>query len=60
MSETEFVNKVFDVCANLGKEDVHFTTENGQRTWDDTLHNVIQSACVCILNAFEKFEEEEL
>ena len=60
MNSTEFINAIFDVCAKIAKENVHYIVdENGMRVWNDTLHNVIQTACIQILNTFDKEEEDE-
>ena len=59
MSDLDLVNKIFEICAEFGKKDVHYEVEeNGTRVWDDGLHTVIQGACNQILNAFENFEEK--
>ena len=53
----EFVNKIFDICAEYAEDGVHYETEDdGQRCWNDTLHNVIHNACLSISGAFERFE----
>lgn len=61
MREQDFINKIFDVCAELANPGVHFQTEqNGSRTWDNKLHAAIQGACEQILRAFDTFDEEYL
>lgn len=59
MTEQDFINKIFDVCAELANPGVHFQTEpNGSRTWDNDLHAAIQGACEQILRAFDAFDEK--
>ena len=56
----DFINKVFDVCAELGTPGKHFDVEpDGHRVWNDSLHSAIQGACEQILRAFDDFDEEE-
>ena len=55
----DFVNKVFDVCAEYAIAGVHYEREeSGLRCWDDTLQDAIQDACLSISDAFDRVKNK--
>ena len=56
--EIKLINAIFNACAEFGKEGVHYHLEDGLKIWDDTLHSVIEIACLSIIGTFEDFGKE--
>lgn len=60
ISETEFIQTVFDTAKKLpGANKLFTTSDRGISTWDDDIHAIIQDNAVSIFEGLKKCVEEK-